>query len=122
MHRALQIVEIVCEVAQFIAAEAPAYNYRGDARRRADLAAMARACKTFYEPTMDSLWGFLDSLSPLAQLVPTIQSASTEDQVSTTYSLFFFLVFLDDTSNGMLVSLPPPTQKCCSRQISLFSW
>lgn len=36
------------------------------------LAALARTCKTFYEPAMELLWGDLDGITPLLGCVPTL--------------------------------------------------
>lgn len=64
MHRALTLVS---EVLQEIFAnlnQIPSYT-DGRSLSHRYLAALARTCKTFYEPAMDLLWSDMDGLEPL---------------------------------------------------------
>ncbi|KAF9233796.1 hypothetical protein BU15DRAFT_53408 [Melanogaster broomeanus] len=62
MHRALLIHEILCMIVDFVHDNSWVFN--------PTLAALARTCKAFKEPALDTLWFELDDLSPLARCLP----------------------------------------------------
>ncbi|KAH7924043.1 hypothetical protein BV22DRAFT_541321 [Leucogyrophana mollusca] len=73
MHRCLHATDILYEIASKI------YGYPGDPstmrmpvlrQARADLASLARTCRTFRDPALDVLWSFLNSFDPLIRCLP----------------------------------------------------
>jgi hypothetical protein len=60
MHRALFILEILVEIFKFSDFDLSWYE-----RSRKTLAALARTCKTFYDPAMNLLWADMDGLRAL---------------------------------------------------------
>ncbi|KAH7929497.1 hypothetical protein BV22DRAFT_130028 [Leucogyrophana mollusca] len=76
MHRCLHITDILHKIASKI------YDYPVDPssmdcfdipylrRARADLASLARTCRIFRDPALDSLWSFLKSFDPLIRCLP----------------------------------------------------
>ena len=84
MHRVLQISEIVFEIAKILAVYAPGRGYgSGDTRRPGDLAAIARTCKAWYEPSMTVLWEHLVSLDPIVSSLSIGASKSSKSDVRT---------------------------------------
>ncbi|KAF8434544.1 hypothetical protein L210DRAFT_3553196 [Boletus edulis BED1] len=76
MHHALEIQEILCNIL-FYCYQPKHWQYP------ATLAALARTCRTFKEPTLDLLWRDLDDSSPLARCLP---EASHRLSTGTVYS------------------------------------
>ncbi|OAX35898.1 hypothetical protein K503DRAFT_339368 [Rhizopogon vinicolor AM-OR11-026] len=61
MHRALFVLEVLREIFLHI----PLHCWRSRSDSRKSLAALARTCRTFYDPAMDLLWADMDKLEPL---------------------------------------------------------
>lgn len=75
MHRALHIEEILLNIfGHCHPADAAWTILRSHAT--ADLAALARTCRTFKEPALDVLWSELIDLSPLAYCLPESHRSS----------------------------------------------
>ncbi|EIW85493.1 hypothetical protein CONPUDRAFT_162679 [Coniophora puteana RWD-64-598 SS2] len=76
MHRALSISEVVHTIA----------SYHSEKK---DLTALARTCREFSEPALDTLWWELDDLTPLLRCLPQdlVSCGETELVRSGVYSL-----------------------------------
>ncbi|KAF8122670.1 hypothetical protein EV363DRAFT_1359414 [Boletus edulis] len=85
MHHALEIQEILCNILFYCYQPYLTAQERKQALAvpRATLAALARTCRTFKEPTLDLLWRDLDDSSPLARCLP---EASHRLSTGTVYS------------------------------------
>ncbi|KZT29423.1 hypothetical protein NEOLEDRAFT_1128177 [Neolentinus lepideus HHB14362 ss-1] len=59
MHRCLTLPEIVSAIAEHVPSD---YSV--------SLAAFARTCKSFFEPSIAILWGKLPSIIPLLECLP----------------------------------------------------
>ncbi|KAF8452840.1 hypothetical protein L210DRAFT_3755795 [Boletus edulis BED1] len=73
MHHALEIQEIVFYI--FGHCDQPS------AGSAADLAALARTCRTFKDPALDVLWEKLPDLSPLARCLPEASCLSFSGEI-----------------------------------------
>ena len=69
MHRCLQVTELVAHILAALGPDPMVVGTVDTMQRRAN-AAMARTCKTLYEPAMDALWSLLVSLDPLIKCLP----------------------------------------------------
>jgi hypothetical protein len=65
MHQALFVSEILVEIFSHLNPIPSDESRTGLSESRKSLAALARACKTFYDPAMDLLWAVLDDVWPL---------------------------------------------------------
>ncbi|KDQ52525.1 hypothetical protein JAAARDRAFT_478429 [Jaapia argillacea MUCL 33604] len=63
-YHALQIAEIILEIVRHVS--------RTSRSRKADLAALARCCRSFKEQALDLLWSDMDYVEPLLKLVPAL--------------------------------------------------
>ncbi|KAH0827379.1 hypothetical protein J3R83DRAFT_4032 [Lanmaoa asiatica] len=69
MHHALRLEEILLNIFGHCYPPSPTSRQRAS-RATADLASLARTCRTFKEPALDVLWTELVNLSPLARCLP----------------------------------------------------
>ncbi|KAG9316244.1 hypothetical protein JVU11DRAFT_2271 [Chiua virens] len=75
MHHALQLDEILLHVFSYChshCVKTQNVGRRGDCFSTAELAALARTCRTFKEPALNVLWLELTDLSPLARCLPGV--------------------------------------------------
>ena len=86
MHHALRLEEILLNI--FGQCYSPCRNKQRTQRATADLAALARTCRTFKEPALDVLWTELVNLSPLARCLP-----EASHRIYPGYAVGRFLVF-----------------------------
>lgn len=73
MHYCLLISEIILEVVDALTPDAEERvhpNVQKFSAEKATLAAMARTCKAFYEPSMNALWKVVVSLGCITQCLP----------------------------------------------------
>ncbi|KAH7924042.1 hypothetical protein BV22DRAFT_541174 [Leucogyrophana mollusca] len=73
MHRCLHITHILYDIASNIYGHVDPLstkNLPGLRQARADLASLARTCRTFRDPALDVLWSFLTSFHPLIRCLP----------------------------------------------------
>lgn len=85
MHHALRLEEILLNI--FGQCYPPSST--NASRATADLAALARTCRTFKEPALDVLWTELANLSPLARCLP-----EASHRIYPGYAVRHFMVFL----------------------------
>ncbi len=78
MHRCLCISELVAKIADHLILRYSngqpaqlATGIRGQIAGGASCSAMARTCKSFYEPAMDVLWSYLIDFLPLICCFPS---------------------------------------------------
>jgi len=72
MHQALFVLEILMEIFSHLN---PIPSNGSRKKSRKSLAALARACKTFYDPAMYLLWAILDDVWPLLGCVTRLHSS-----------------------------------------------
>ena len=70
MHPALRLEEILLNIFGHCHSRTTINRQRPPRRGIADLAVLARTCRTFKEPALDVLWTELVNLSPLARCLP----------------------------------------------------
>lgn len=87
MHHALRLEEILLNIFGQCYSPRPTSRQRAS-RATADLAALARTCRTFKEPALDVLWTELVNLAPLARCLP-----EASHRVYPGYAVGWFLVF-----------------------------
>ncbi|KDQ52526.1 hypothetical protein JAAARDRAFT_478453 [Jaapia argillacea MUCL 33604] len=66
-HRALQISEIILEIFRYVSDTSPS--------RTADLAALARCCRSFKDQALDQLWSEMDDVEALLSLIPPLSES-----------------------------------------------
>lgn len=70
MHHALHVVDLITEIVDEVARH-PDFDWPPlPSQQLADLAAMARTCKLFYEPAMNALWKVIHTQFHLIQWLP----------------------------------------------------
>jgi len=75
MHQALFVLEILVEIFSHLNPIPSDESRTGLSQSRKSLAALARTCKTFYDPAMDLLWAILDDVWPLLGCVTRLHSS-----------------------------------------------
>ncbi|KAG8213578.1 hypothetical protein J3R82DRAFT_10245 [Butyriboletus roseoflavus] len=88
MHHALHLEEILLNIFGQCYPPNPISRQR-TSRATADLAALARTCRTFKDPALDVLWTELVNLSPFARCIP-----EASHRIYTGYTVRRFLVFI----------------------------
>lgn len=79
MHRCLQIAEILQHIIHDIDDNWWRLGNSGEAK--ATYSSLARTCRMFHEPSMNALWGKMDSLDPFKAYL------DREEQVNTIHNI-----------------------------------
>jgi|SRR6267154_6425928 len=112
MHRALLVPELLQNIFEHLHQNLyAAWSLQARALFRKNFAALARTCKTFYEPAMDILWADMDyhcGIEPLlgcvTRLRPLIKSSRKEMVISVSAHYFLFIhLFTQYLNAGLMV-------------------